>query len=238
MLSAGVGATPVLAMLHALAAEASRREIWWLFGARSGREHPFAEEVRSLLKSVANGHSHICYSSPDPDDRPGIDFDASGRLNVGVLTELNVPRDADFFICGPSAFMSELTAGLAALGVAPGNIYSEIFGSGPSISPGIIASPRRPPHAPAATSGTGPLVTFARSGVSAHWESSLQSLIELAEACDIPTRWACRAGVCHTCETGLVAGAVTYRPDPIIPPAPGNVLICCSRPQGDIVIDL
>src|SRR5450755_2408637 len=113
LLSAGIGVTPVLAMLHALAAEASTREIWWLYGTRSGREHPFAEETRELLKALAHGHSHICYSSPAPEDRPDVDFDARGRLNMQVLQELNVPRDGDFYICGPSTFMSDLAAGLA-----------------------------------------------------------------------------------------------------------------------------
>jgi ferredoxin-NADP reductase len=108
------GATPVLAILHALAAEASTREIWWLYGARSGREHPFAEETRSLLKVLAHGHSHIRYSAPDPEDRPGVDFDAPGRLNMRVLKELSLPRNGDFYICRPSTFMSDLTAGLAA----------------------------------------------------------------------------------------------------------------------------
>jgi ferredoxin-NADP reductase len=238
LLSAGVGATPLVAMLHALVAEASRREVWWLYGARDGREHPFAEEVRSLLKAVSRGHRYICYSAPGPHDRPGVDFDASRRLDIGVLRELEVPRNADFFICGPSAFMSDLTAGLAAWGIAPGRIHAEAFGPGPSITPGIVVSARRPPHLPVRNSDAGPLVSFARSGLNVRWGSALQSLLELAEACDIPTRWACRAGVCHTCETGLVAGAVTYGPDPIVPPAPGNVLICCSRPRGDIVIDL
>ena len=119
LLSAGIGVTPVLAMLHALAAEASTREIWWLYGTRNGREHPFAEETRGLLKALAHRHSHICYSSPDPEDRPNIDFDAPGRLDMQVLQELELPRNGDFYICGPSTFMSDLTAGLAALGVAP-----------------------------------------------------------------------------------------------------------------------
>jgi ferredoxin-NADP reductase/MOSC domain-containing protein YiiM len=238
LLSSGVGATPVLAMLHALAAEGSRREIWWLYGARSGREHPFAQEARSLLEAMPRGHSHMRYSSPGPGDRPGVDFDASGRLEMGALRDLEVPREADFFICGPPAFMSDLSAGLAAWGITPGRIHTELFGAGPSITPGIAASQRRPPHQPAGTSGAGPLVSFARSGVNVRWGSTVQSLLELAEACDIPTKWACRAGVCHTCETGLVAGTVAYRPDPIVPPAAGNVLICCSRPESDIVIDL
>jgi ferredoxin-NADP reductase/MOSC domain-containing protein YiiM len=237
-LSAGIGATPVMAMLHALTAEASPREVWWLYGARSGREHPFAKEAHTLIEALAHGHSHIRYSSPDPEDRPGVDFDARGRLDVATLRDLDVPRDADFFICGPSAFMSDLTAGLAAWGIAAGHIHTELFGSGPSNTPGIAASAHPPPHLPAGPPGKGPLVSFARSGLNVHWGSSFQSLLELAEACDVPTRWSCRTGVCHTCESGLVAGTVAYRPDPIDPPAAGNVLICCSQPRGDVVIDL
>ena len=237
-LSAGIGATPVIAMLHALAAEKSPREVWWLYGARRGREHPFAEEVRALLKTLAHGHSHIRYSAPDPEDRPGVDFDARGRLDMAALQELGAPCDADFYICGPSAFINDLTAGLAAWGIAKGQIHTELFGAGPSNTPGIAPSPQRPPHPPAGPSGAGPLVSFARSGLNVHWNPPFQSLLELAEACDVPVRWSCRTGVCHSCETGLVSGTVAYQPDPIDPPGQDNVLICCSKPRGDVVIDL
>jgi ferredoxin-NADP reductase/MOSC domain-containing protein YiiM len=238
LLSAGIGVTPVLAMLHALAAEASTREIWWLYGTRNGREHPFAEETRGLLKALAHRHSHICYSSPDPEDRPNVDFDALGRVNTKVLQQLDLPRNGDFYICGPSSFMSDLSAGLAVLGVAPDRIHTEMFGAGPSITPGIAASPRRPPHLPAGLPGSGALVSFARTGLNVRWGPTFHSLLELAEACDVPVRWSCRTGVCHTCETGLVAGKIGYRPDPVDAPADGNVLICCSQPEGDVVIDL
>jgi ferredoxin-NADP reductase/MOSC domain-containing protein YiiM len=238
LLSAGVGATPVIAMLHALAAKASPREVWWLHGARHGREHPFAREAKTLLKGLTHSHRHIRYSLPDPEDQRGVDFDVAGHLDIGALRELDVPRNADFYICGPPAFISDLTAGLAAWGIAKGRIHTELFGPGASKNPGVIASPQRPPHLPPGPSGMGPLVSFARSGLNVHWSSSFQSLLELAEACDIPTRWACRTGVCHSCETGLVAGTVAYHPDPIDPPAAGNVLICCSQPQGDVVVDL
>ncbi len=237
-LSAGIGATPVLAMLHELAAEAPPREVWWLYGARRGREHPFAQEARTLLKTLAHGHSHIRYSAPDPEDRLGVDFDARGHLDRGALQELGVPRNAGFYICGPSAFINDLTAGLAAWGIAKGQIHTELFGAGPSSTPGVAPSRLRPPHLPAGPPGAGPLISFARSGLNVHWDPAFHSLLELAEACDVPVRWACRTGVCHSCETGLVAGTVAYRPDPIDPPAEGNVLICCSKPQGDIVIDL
>jgi ferredoxin-NADP reductase/MOSC domain-containing protein YiiM len=238
LLSAGIGVTPVLAMLHSLAADTSTREIWWLYGTRNGREHPFAEETRGLLKALAHCHSHICYSSPNIEDRPNVDFDAPGRLNMKVLQELDLPRNGDFYICGPSTFMNDLTTGLAALGIARDRIHTEMFGAGPSVTPGIAASPRRPPHLPAGLAGSGPLVSFARTGLNARWGPTFHSLLELAEACDVPVRWACRTGVCHTCETGLVAGKIGYRPDPVDAPADGNLLICCSQPEGDVVIDL
>ena len=238
LLSAGIGATPVLAMLHALAAEASPKEVWWLYAARNRREHPFAEETRTLLKALVHGHSHIWYSSPAPEDERGLDFDARGRLNMRGLQELEIPRNADFYICGPPAFMHDLTLGLADWGIATSRIHTEIFGSGPSITPGVADAPHRQPHLPAGPPGTGPLVSFARSGLDVRWEPSFQSLLELAEACDIPVRWSCRTGVCHTCETGLVGGTVSYRPDPLDAPADGNVLICCCQPQSDVIVDL
>ena len=126
--------------------------------------HPFAEETRTLLKALACGRSHIRYSSSDPEDQPGVDFDAAGRLNLRVLQEPGVPRNGDFYICGPPTFMSDLTAGFAAWSDAPNRIQTEIFGTGPSITPGVAASPRWPPYLPAEPPGAGPLVSFARSG--------------------------------------------------------------------------
>jgi ferredoxin-NADP reductase/MOSC domain-containing protein YiiM len=238
LLSAGVGATPLLAMLHALAAGASPREIWWIYGARNGGEHPFAAETRKLLEALPHSRRHVRYSSPSPADRPAVDFDAPGHLNVSVLRELGVPRDADFYLCGPPAFMSEFTTGLEAWGVANNRVHTEIFGSGPSRTPGVAAAPQRPPHQPDRPEGAGPLVSFARSNLNVRWGPAFQSLLDLAEACDVPVRWSCRTGVCHTCETGLIVGAVDYQPDPVEPPADGTALICCSRPRGDLVIDL
>jgi ferredoxin-NADP reductase/MOSC domain-containing protein YiiM len=238
LLSAGIGVTPVLAMLHALAAEASTREVWWLYGARNGREHPFAEEARGLLKALVHGHGRICYSSPDPEDQANIDFDVRGRLDVRVLKTFNLPQNGDFYICGPAAFMNDLTVGLASLGVTPDRIHTEIFGAGPSITPGVAASHHPSPHLPPGPPGSGALVSFARTGLHVRWDPKFHTVLELAEACDVPVRWSCRTGVCHTCETGLVSGTVAYRPDPVDAPADGNLLLCCAQPENDIVIDL
>jgi ferredoxin-NADP reductase len=238
LLSAGIGLTPVLAMLHALAVSGSRRDVWWVHGARNGAEHAFAAEARALLKSLPGGHSHIRYSAPGPTDRPGVDFDGPGRLGVQVFKELGAPREADFYLCGPGAFMSGLTADLMSWGVSAGRLHSENFGAGPALTPGVVAAPARAPHPPDRPAGIGPMVSFARSNLAVRWDSAFQSLLELAEASDVPVRWACRTGVCHNCESGLIAGAVDYLPEPLEPPGQGNLLICCSRPRADVVLDL
>jgi ferredoxin-NADP reductase/ferredoxin len=238
LVSAGIGATPVLAMLHALAVAQTRREIWWIHGARNRDEHPFTAEVRELLKTLPGSRCHIRYSAPKPTDRPSVDFDKAGRVGAPVFEEIGVPSEADFYICGPAAFMSGLVDGLAGWGVARDRLHTENFGSGQSKTPGITAVPQRSPHPPAEPAEVGPLVSFTRSNLAVRWGSAFHSLLELAEACDVPVRWSCRTGVCHNCETGLVSGSVIYRPDPVEPPADGNLLICCSQPQGDLALDL
>ena len=238
LLSAGVGATPVLSMLHSLAVHKSTRHVWWLYGARSRKDHPFAQESRDLVQALPRSQSRVVYSRPGPEDRLGLDFDATGHLEVPMLEKLGVPRDADFYLCGPTAFLHDLGAALAAWGVATNRIHREIFGPVESMTPGISAEPARLVHEPVGLAGQGPRVSFARSGLIVRWDAKYQTLLELAEACDVPVRWSCRTGVCHNCESGLISGAVSYQPDPLDPPAAGNVLICCSQPQEDVVIDL
>jgi ferredoxin len=139
--------------------------------------------------------------------------------------------------------MADMKSELAIFGVKPERIHIEIFQGSEAMTPGIVGATARIPHLPKDdanhTDSGGPLVSFARSGIAAHWKASAyESILELAEACDVPVRWSCRTGVCHTCESGLVSGAVGYRPEPLDKPADGNALICCSQPTGDVVIDL
>ncbi|MGH3276649.1 MAG: MOSC domain-containing protein, partial [Streptosporangiaceae bacterium] len=154
LLSAGIGATPVLAMLHALAGQVPPRPAWWIYGARNGAEHPFAREADTLLRALLEARRFITYSHPLADDRLAADFDLEGRLDVGVLRRLGVPRDADFYLCGPEGFMRELTAGLADWGVSPERVRTEKFGPGQAITPGVTGQQTRPPHPPPGPPGT------------------------------------------------------------------------------------
>jgi ferredoxin-NADP reductase len=239
LLSAGIGATPVLAMLYALASTRSTRPVWWLHAARDRQHHPFAAEVRRLMPALTGGRSYVCYSRPGSDDKIGEDFDAAGHLSRSVFEEIGIPREADVYLCGPTRFMADMKETLAALDVAKARIHVELFNGSESMTPGIVGAATRTPHLPADDANTGPLVSFARSGIAVHWKASAyQNILELAEACDVPVRWACRTGVCHNCESGLVSGAIAYAPQPLDMPADGNLLVCCSQPIGDVVIDL
>jgi ferredoxin-NADP reductase len=236
LLSAGVGATPVMSMLHALAAEKSPREIWWIYGARNRVEHPFAEESRFLLKQLSRGRGYIIYSKPAATDSVGDDFDATGHIDVALLERNGVTPNSDFYLCGPSSFLGDMRNGLQNWGVRAQNVHTEIFGAVEGITPGM-ARVVHTPHLPQGPPGLGPSVSFARSGITTAWNSKYQNLLELAEACDVPVRWSCRTGVCHTCMTGLIGGSVTYQPEPLERPAPGNVLVCCSQPDASITLD-
>ena len=239
LLSAGIGATPVLAMLHALAANRSTRQILWLHAARDRQHHPFVDEVRGVMRTLRNGRSYVCYSRPGSSDKMGQDFDASGHLSQSVFDQIGLPQDADVYLCGPSRFMIDMKVALTALGLTPARIHVELFNGSESMTPGVVDAATRRPHLPKNEAADGPLVSFARSGIAAHWNpSEYQSILELAEACDVPVRWSCRTGVCHNCESGLVSGAVVYGPEPLENPADGNALICCSQPMRDVVIDL
>ncbi|WP_329438365.1 MOSC and FAD-binding oxidoreductase domain-containing protein [Streptomyces canus] len=240
LLSAGVGATPLLAMLHALAAKPSRRPVWWLQAVRDGENHPFADEVRALLSRLPAGRSFISYSRPRSVDRPGIDYTASGRLSFERIRALELPPNADAYLCGPGAFMQDVSKALEACGLPSSRIHTEIFGAASAVTPGVVAGSARAPHQPAHLPGgqAGPSVSFARSGLTVPWHRDYGTLLELAEACDVPVRWSCRTGVCHTCETALLAGHVDYSPEPVDLPAEGSALICCSTPPADLVLDM
>jgi ferredoxin-NADP reductase/MOSC domain-containing protein YiiM len=237
LLSAGVGATPLMSMLHALAAERSQRQVWWIFGARNCHDHPFAGESRSLLKQLSRERSYIVYSRPAATDQVGVDFDAPGHIEVALLEKLSVPRNSDFYLCGPSSFLQNMREGLRSWGVLAGNVHMEIFGALEGITPGVEQVDHTP-HLPEGPPGPGPSVSFLRSGITVAWDPKFESLLELAEACDVPVRWSCRTGVCHTCMTGLIGGSITYHPEPLETPASGNVLVCCSQPSVNVILDL
>jgi ferredoxin-NADP reductase/MOSC domain-containing protein YiiM len=227
LISAGIGITPVLAMLHALAAARSSREIRWLHITRNRETQAFTAEVTSLIELLPRARQQVFYTQ------------AQGRLDQQAITALGLPPEAAAYLCGPTQFMTDMRSALTAAGFDTSRIHSELFGALPPINPGIVAGAERtPPHPPAGPPGTGPSITFARSGLTVNWSANYGSILDFAEACDVPTRFSCRSGVCHVCETGVVAGTTKYVQAPLEPPGPGTVLICSAAPDTDLVLDL
>ena len=233
LISAGVGVTPVLAMLHQLAAEHSDREVWWLHTVHDATQLAFAEEAHRLLTSLPKAHEHLVLTA-----------DTGKRLSIDTLTGLGLPSSSTAYICGPQAFMDDMRSALARLGLDPSRLHTELFGARTPINPGLTATAPVPPHQPAGPPGAGPRVTFARAGLTVRWQGpqssspAQSSLLTLAEACDVPTRWSCRTGVCHTCVTAVLSGDVSYDPEPLERPTPDQALLCCARPLDDVVLDL
>jgi ferredoxin-NADP reductase/MOSC domain-containing protein YiiM len=226
LVSAGIGATPVLAMLAELVGAASTRAVWWIHVAHDEDHHVFATEAHDLIGRLADGHERTFRTATEP------------RPDASSLAALGIPSSSSAYLCGPDVFMTEMTAALISLGLAPNAIHSEIFGARSAINPGIVATDHPDPHQPPGPPGDGPLVTFARSGLGVHWPSDQRTILELAEACDVPTRWSCRTGVCHTCSTAVLSGDATYVTEPLELPPAGEVLICCAAPADDLVLDL
>jgi ferredoxin-NADP reductase/MOSC domain-containing protein YiiM len=236
LMSAGVGVTPVLSMLHTLAATESLRQVWWLHAARDQSQHPFAVESQGLLDQLSNSQTRVFYSRPESAKQLPANTE-HGRVSEAAIAKLGLPRTSDVYLCGPASFMDDVSAGLVELGVEHTQIHTETFGATAALTPGIAAV-AVPPHLPIGPPGPGPQVQFTRSGITAPFGPPASSLLEFAEACDVPARWSCRTGVCHNCETALISGTVDYTLEPLEPPAPGNILLCCTQPAEPVVIDL
>jgi ferredoxin-NADP reductase/MOSC domain-containing protein YiiM len=237
LLSAGIGVTPVLAMLHALATAHSDRDVWWIHTARSPDEDAFAAEAHELLQRLPRAHEHVFYTAADLDAVVAATV-IRGRITLAALADLALPANSTVYLCGPASFMTTMSDALADLGIESGRIHTELFGTRPALNPGITGSVSITPHQPAGTAGSGPDITFARSGLTVRWSDGYRSLLEFAEACDVPTRWSCRTGVCHNCITPVLSGSLRYSPDPLEPPGGDQALICCAQPNTDAVLDL
>lgn len=128
LVSAGIGVTPMVSMLHSLAAENGERRVWFVHGVRDGGHHPLAREVRALATRRADTQIHVAYSRPRAEDKIGIDYDSEGRVNGSLLADLIDNVEAHYFLCGPTRFMAEVQTALERRGVSAEHIHTESFG--------------------------------------------------------------------------------------------------------------
>lgn len=274
LLAGGVGVTPLLAMLHRLAA--TDRKVWFIQAAEDGDVHALRDEVAGLAAAAAGRIvARSVYQSPTDQDRVARRFDAEGFISRELLQSLLPLDDYDVYLCGPSPFMVAMWRLLTGLGVAPDRIAYEFFGKGGSLArlaeepaaskpapasvlpvhapkslarlehitdpdaravPDVLPAAKGPK--PATNGAAVDQVVFARSGVTAAWDGSPASILDLAEAAGLDPDFSCREGICNTCMSSIQEGNVEYVRAPLDPPPPGKVLICCTRPVGRVVLNL
>lgn len=230
--AAGVGVTPIIAMLGHLAFEGFRtrrlRNAFVFHAAHSKAGLLFADEFKALVEEGGGAFTVVRFLTDVTDAAAGIDFDRKGRLNLEVLKEmLPAPDECDFYLCGPPSLMREMYEGLLSMNVADSRIFSESFGAAAiARSPGLAVASR-------AQSANGPVtVSFAKSGTEATWEPVSGTLLDLAESNGLEPEFSCRRGTCGTCRTTLFNGEVAYPSPPIARTDPGEVLICCAVPSA------
>ena len=237
LLSAGVGFTPMISMLNNLIESKSSRLIWFIHGARNGKEHAMAEHVRKLASKNPQLKIHIQYSQPTKEDQEGIEYQKKGHIDVALVKKLVPGIDCDFYLCGPIPFLKSLFNGLEAWGVDSRNISYEFFGPASElVDRSKIASDKMLSQTNECCDET--IVNFSISGVSVNWNPSLESILDLAEAHGLDPDYSCRSGICQTCISDLLEGAVEYVQEPLDPLPEGKILICCSKPKSDLIIDI
>ncbi|WP_411036957.1 pyridoxamine 5'-phosphate oxidase family protein [Shinella sp. BYT-45] len=224
-LSAGVGVTPLLPMLEEVVGEDSGREVLFVHAARDGAHHLFEGEARAIAARAKNGGIRLvsCYSRPRPEDA----CDLSGRIDAAAIARMVQVKEADFYICGPSAFMMSLRDGLIAHGAAPEAIKIEAF----------EASAGAAFEVPGRAIASASTVAFAKSGKTAVWSPSEGSLLDLALKNGVDVAYSCRMGDCGSCVQNIVSGLVDYPGGEVPLLAYGQVLLCQAIPQGDLVVD-
>lgn len=235
LLSAGVGITPMLAILNTLAASKKQREVWFVHGCRNGDAHIMKEYLLALEKQYSWLHLHITYSQPLKSDKQGEHYHAVGRVSIALLESLLPWRDFEYYLCGPEGFLQQLGQGLVRHGVLPQRIYQEAFsGEVKDFSNQGDASTNNQQDESLPPSN----VYCQKTGQKLRWDNTYQSLLNLLEAHNIPANYSCRVGDCHSCTYKLLSGEVTYQPVPDEKPDNGCVLLCCAKPRGNVTLDI
>lgn len=235
LLGAGVGVTPMIAMLRHIVYEGLRkrrvRPTWFFQSARARADLAFEAEIAELVAASQGAVRWVRVLSDPGDAAPGADHDAAGRIDMALLQATLPFGDHDFYLCGPQPFMQSVHDGLRQLNVQDGRIHAEAFG--PS---GLV----RAMDTAAATVAEAPVkIAFLASGKEAQWTPRAGSLLDLAESRGLTPEAGCRVGACGTCATRIIAGEVAYPAPPTFAPAQGEALICCARPAaGQTVLRL
>ncbi len=238
LMAAGIGITPMLALLEGVRRTDADRTVHLFYGTRDFEDSAFS----TVLQKMADADEKLSlyfFESALERDMPGVRRFA-GRLDSDALRRF-LPFDGyDFYLCGPQPFMQALHAGLRALDVPDARIFSEAFGPSRLPSAAAMAAPLRTAMNDDKQGAAEDVpVTFHRAGRTASWFPSDHSLLGTVERCGLYVASSCQAGVCGTCATRVLGGAVEYDTPPDAEIDVGHALLCVARPSAQgVTLDL
>ncbi|MEP6820789.1 MAG: 2Fe-2S iron-sulfur cluster-binding protein [Chthoniobacterales bacterium] len=230
LIGSGIGVTPVLAMLNALIAQGSRREIWFFHGIRNRSDHVMKEHIEAIAREHPNVHLQVCASKPDPDYVLDRDYQQEGRISVELFKKLLPSSNYDYYLCGPGPMMQDVTEGLKEWGVPDKHIHYETFGPSSVKKVAAVVSPD-------AKVPTGYAIQFKKSGKTLNWCGDHHSILDLAEANGVSIPSGCRAGSCGTCQVAVFSGEIDYIEKSDFETERGTRLTCIGAPKSDLVLD-
>jgi ferredoxin-NADP reductase len=236
MIAGGIGITPMVSMLEALAQKHSQREVHFFFALRHAGDHVFKCRLNEIAQECPRLRMKVYYEAVHPGDVHGRDYHATGRISMGVIRQFLPPADMEYFLCGPQPMLKAISAELLAEGVAGEKIRTESFGPSSVALRELISADKGALDALQQAAGT--TVTFARSAVSVPWTGEVPSLLQLAEANGVEISSGCQYGDCGTCMTRLLEGKVKYLHPTGARPDPGHCLPCSCQPDGPVTLDV
>jgi ferredoxin-NADP reductase len=225
LIGAGIGVTPLVSMLEAIAQTGQKRDVHVLFGFRNGAEHPFKDRVAAIAAENPHIRVRVSYSAPLAADVQYRDYNHRGHVTLDHVRKVLPSSNFRFYVCGPASLMESLVPALWEWGVPESHVYFEAFG------PASLRSASHPEK-------TQPCeVRFERTGRTATWDGSLASILEFGEAAGVTMPSGCRAGSCGECLAAVRSGSTTTVKQPGISVPTGHCLTCISVPAGELVLD-
>ncbi len=193
-LAAGIGITPFIGHLEALAERAPGErvaKVLLLHGCRNGGEHPFGRRLRELAKLLPELDIVTSYSAPRPQDRYPQDYDYAGRLDLSAIDPL-LPQRPLAYLCGSPDFTTSMIARLVERGMPRFDVFTEAFASQPTVPKTLKPQ----------------TVHLAGSDRSFVWSPELGTLLDAAEAAGLSLPSGCRVGQCESCAMRIVKGDI------------------------------
>ncbi|MCA9241279.1 MAG: 2Fe-2S iron-sulfur cluster binding domain-containing protein, partial [Planctomycetales bacterium] len=229
LIGSGIGLTPMVSMVSAIAQHNPKRDVYLFAGVRNRREFPFREYLRRLAEELKGLRLYVAYSRPDPRDVQYNDYHHAGRVTMEYLQEVLPSSNFPFYLCGPPEMMQSLAPGLLEWGVPDDMIHFEAFGP---------ASVRLPGQRNPAAEAVGEHVRFERQHKEYVWEAEDASILDLALKHHTPIETGCRAGNCGQCAVRVLSGKTTTLKTPGATVPAGHCLACVSVPVGPVVLDV